>query len=305
MKQSTIAIVGAGVVGSTTAYTLMMHNLASEILLVDIHDIKCKGEVYDLSDALSFSSTATIKQASLAQAGQANIAIITAGIAQKPGQSRVDLLRTNHAVITSVIEGMKPLNKDLIIIVVTNPIDILTYVVQEISGLPRNQIFGSGTMLDTQRLRNLISTHIQVAEESIHVHVLGEHGDSQFVAWSSGHIAGISLADYPGLDMQILQQFSEQTKAKAYDIIACKGSTAFGVASCIAAYCTNILFNTNRITTVSNYVSEYNLCLSTPAPLGASGVLYSIIPPLNIQEKTLLDLSAKTVQEQLIAIKMR
>lgn len=305
MKQSTIAIVGAGVVGSTTAYTLMMHNLASHIILVDVKDIKCKGEVYDLSDALSFSSTATIEQGTLKQAGQADIVIIAAGIAQQPGQSRSELIETNYKVVTSVIEGMKPLKNDLIIIVVTNPIDILTYVVQKRAGLPKNQIFGSGTMLDSQRLRHAIGSHIKVAEESIHVHVLGEHGDTQLVAWSSAHIAGVPLVDYPGITMDLLTRWAQQTQQKAYDIIVCKGSTAFGVAACVAAYCTNILFDTHRITTVSNYIPEFDLCLSTPVSLGSSGVINSIIPPLTSQEKKLLQKSADSINRSLLALGLK
>lgn len=305
MKQSTIAVVGAGVVGSTTAYTLIMHNLASHILLVDVNDSKCRGEVLDLSDVLSFSSTATIETGSLSQAGQADIAIIAAGIAQKPGQTRAELLEENHRIIRTVIEGMKPLRKDLIIIVVTNPVDVLTSVAQQASGLPHQQVFGSGTMLDTQRLRHMIGSACAVAEESVHVHVLGEHADSQVVAWSSACIAGTPLLEMKGITADMLESWAKQTRAKAYEIIACKGSTAFGVAACVAAYCTNILFDTHRITTVSTYVERYGLYMSCPATLTAQGVGARFLPPLSPIEKDALDRSAQVIKDALIAIGAR
>ncbi|MFI5333019.1 MAG: L-lactate dehydrogenase [Candidatus Babeliales bacterium] len=297
MKQSKIAIIGAGVVGSTTAYTLMLRNIASDLILVDIQDIKCKGEVEDLSDTLSFSTTSSVTMGTLQQAGQTDIVIITAGIAQKPGQSRVDLLRTNYKVVTDIIAGMKPLNPDLIIIMVTNPIDVLTYGAQQVSGLPKNQIFGSGTMLDTQRLRHIISEAINVTEQSIHVYVLGEHGDSQFVAWSSATIAGTPILTFPNLTRSTLEAMAEQAKRKAYDIIECKGSTAFGIASCVAAYCQNIISNANRVTPVSCYIKEFDVCLSMPAVLGDKGVEQIVMPPLQDQERKQLELSAATIKK--------
>lgn len=296
MKQNTIAIIGAGVVGSTTAYTVMMKDGGSNVILVDINDIKCHGEVLDLSDTLSFSTISTIQAGTLQEAGQADIAIITAGIPQKPGQSRTDLLKTNHEVIRNIINGMKPLNPDMIIIVVTNPVDILTYVAQQIAGLPKHQIFGSGTFLDTQRLRNTISKKTNIAEQSIHVYVLGEHGDSQFVGWSCGTIAGVPILEFPQLSFQQLQSMAQETKEKAYNIIKCKGSTAFGISSCVWAYCENILNDTKRIVPVSCYYQEFDVCLSLPTILGKKGVEQIILPQLNDQELQLLKISIDTIK---------
>lgn len=302
MKQTTIAVVGAGVVGSTTAYTLMMQNIGSHIVLVDLNDSKCRAEVLDLSDALSFSDTATITRGTLAHAGQADIVIIAAGIAQKPGQTRAELLKANHRTIVDVIEGMQPIRKDLIIIVVTNPVDVMTYVAQKASGLPHRQVFGSGTMLDTQRLRHTIGTAVSVAEESIHVHVLGEHADSQVVAWSSARIAGIPITQMPGVTHQMLDTWARETRNKAYEIIACKGSTAFGVAACVAAYCNNIMFDTRRITTVSTYVEQYQLYMSCPVTLTGHGVGTCYVPELSQAEREALDRSAQVIQDSLVAI---
>jgi L-lactate dehydrogenase len=288
MRQSKIAVIGAGVVGSTTAYALMMRNLASKIMLVDIHATKCKGEVLDLSDALPFSSASEIIMGSLKEAGQADIAIITAGIPQKPEQSRMD-----------IIYGMRPINPDLILIIVSNPVDILTYYAQRIAELPKNQIFGSGTLLDTQRLRHLIGEKVRVSPQSVHVNVLGEHGDSQFVAWSTGHIAGIPLLDFPGINKEELATMALKARNKAYDIISCKGSTAFGIASCISTYCHNIIYDTRSAIPVSCYVREFGCCISMPAIIGKNGVEEILMPRLNHQEEAALQKSVEAIKNHI------
>lgn len=299
MKQAKIAIVGAGVVGSATAYTLIMQNLASTLILVDINDMKCKGEVFDLADAASFSTTAHVMVGTLQDAGQADIAIITSGIPQKPGQSRIDLLCTNYEIIKNVIQGMKPLNPGLIIIMVANPVDILTHLAQRIAGLPTNQVFGSGTLLDTQRLRYSISRAFNIAQESIHLYVLGEHGDSQFPAWSSATIAGVPLADFPSIDQQALDKLADTAKHRAYDIIACKGSTAFGIAACIAAYCKAIVFDAKAVMPVSCYREEFDVCLSMPVVMGRRGIEQVLAPVLNDKEKQKLQESAALLKHHM------
>lgn len=296
-----IAIIGAGVVGATTAYTLMMRNIASEIILVDINDIKCKGEVYDLTDALSFTSTSIVKQGSLKEAGQCDIAIITAGIPQKPGQTRLELLNTNYKIIQDIIKGMQPINPKAITIVVTNPVDILTHAVQKISGLPKNQIFGSGTMLDTQRLRALIGEKLKIAQQSVHLYTLGEHGDSQFTVWSSANIAGIPIQNF--IDPEELKKMQQKAKLKAYDIIECKGSTAFGVAACVSAYCQNIIFDAKRVLPVSCYLKDYDVCISMPVILGNAGIEKILMPLFNENEKRDFENSISTTKEYLAKVK--
>lgn len=299
MKQAKIAIVGAGVVGSATAYTLIMQNLASSLILVDINDIKCKGEVLDLSDAASFFTPADIEIGTLQDAGQADIAIITSGVPQKPGQSRIDLLHTNYEIIKNVIHGMKPLNPALIIIIVANPVDILTHLAQQIAGLPTNQVFGSGTLLDTQRLCYSISRTFNIAQESIHLYVLGEHGDSQFPVWSSATIAGVPLVDFPDIDQQELDKLADTAKHRAYDIIACKGSTAFGIAACIATYCKAIMLDTKMVMPVSCYREEFDICLSMPAVMGRHGIEQVLVPALNDEEKHKLQESAALLKHHM------
>lgn len=297
MKQSTVAIIGAGTVGANIAYTLITHNFVSTIIMVDCDNKRCQGEIEDLSNALPFVGNATIINGTLAQAALADIIIIAAGVPQKPGQTRLELLTTNTQVVTSIIKGLQPLNPQSIIIVVTNPVDILTRLVQELSGLPRNQIFGSGTLLDTQRLRGIIGKKIDIDPRSIHVFIIGEHGDSQCVAWSSAQIAGIPIAQFPELTQESLEAMAQQARQKAYDIIACKGSTSFGIAACVSAYCQNILFDQKRIVPVSCFVNAFEVCFSMPAVLGKNGIERIIPLPLHNDELRKLTQSAEILQK--------
>ena len=193
MNHVTIAIVGAGSVGSTIAYSLIMANFVSRIALVDINKERCQGEIDDLTDAqATVASHTEIFQGTLQDASQADIIVIAAGVSQKVGESRLDLLKTNKKVIESIVAGLKPIQKNAIIIVVTNPIDLLTHLVVQSVGLPHNQIFGSGTLLDTQRLKSLMSKRIAVDPQSINLFVIGEHGDSQIALWSTATVGGVS-----------------------------------------------------------------------------------------------------------------
>lgn len=285
MKPVTVAIVGAGAVGSTIAYTLLMRTVASTIILVDSAQKKCSGEVLDLLDARIFSDVHDVRAGTLRDAGQADILIIAAGVPQKPGQSRSELLATNKVVVRSIIEGMGSFRSDLIIIVVTNPVDVLTFLVQKISGLPRSHIFGSGTLLDTDRLRRCVGESIDVDPRSVDLFVLGEHGESQFVAWSTATIAGMPLIEFPGFSRAACAQYADAARKRVYEIIECKGATAFGVAACVASYCVDVIFDTKRITPVSCYVEEYDLCMSMPAVIGARGIEKVIIPLLSEEER--------------------
>jgi L-lactate dehydrogenase len=299
MKKSTVAIVGTGVVGSTTAYTLLLSGFVSKIMLIDTNVQRCKGELEDLLDARPFGGNAEIVQGTLQEAGQADIVIIAAGMAQKPDQPRIELLNTNRKIIASIIAGMKPLNKDLIIIMVTNPVDVLTLQAQELSGLPRNQIFGSGTLLDSQRLRGKIGDKLGIAQQSIHAYVLGEHGDTQFVAWSCANIGGVPLAAFSELSAKELEQMAQEARQKVYEIIRCKGSTAYGIAACVTAYCQNILLDSKRIAPVSCFVEELKVCLSMPAVLGKQGVERILRLPLSKDEQAKLAVTAAAVRELL------
>ena len=297
MKQSKVAIIGAGRVGSTIAYALMLRNSAAEIILVDINKALCAGEVDDLSDALSFSSSSSVIAATPEQAAQADIIVITAGKAQEPDQDRIALLDANKKIALSITGSLKNINPNAVIIVVSNPVDVITRIVQETGILPKNQIFGSGTMLDTQRLRGLIAKKVNVAEQSVHVYILGEHGDSQFVAWSDADIGGMPIEQFPGLDQAVLNEMALKARQKAYEIIKCKGSTYYGVATCVAAYCENILFNQRRVMPVSTWIEKLSVCLSMPCVIGQKGIEQVVDIPLNEKEGKELQESAQKLRK--------
>jgi L-lactate dehydrogenase len=285
MKQTKIAIIGAGAVGSTTAYALMLRNVAAEIHLVDVNETRCKGEVFDLSDVLSFSETSKIQTSSLEHVRDSDIIILAAGLPQKSGQSRRELINTNKKIALDIVSGLKPLNTDSIIIVVTNPVDAITYFVHHALSLPAGHIFGTGTFLDSQRVRGEIAKKIAIAEESIHAYILGEHGDSQIAAWSSAHIAGVPLLKFPGITQKDLDAFAQATRTKVYDIIQCKGATFFGITACVAALCEDIVFDQKRIAPVSVFNEKLGVCLSLPAVIGRNGAEKIMPIPLNDMEQ--------------------
>jgi len=296
MKHTKISIIGAGAVGSTIAYALMLKNIAAEICLIDINEIRCRGEILDLSDALSFCGPSSIREETAKNAGNSDIIIIAAGKRQEPGQDRIALLDANKKIIKSILEEIQPINKETIIIMVTNPVDILTLYAQEIVNHPRSQLFGSGTFLDTQRLRGLLSKKLQIAEQSIHAYILGEHGDTQFPAWSCARIAGIPLKDF-SLTEQELDEIARTTKEKAYEIIKCKGATFYGIATCVAALCRTIIFDQKRVTPVSCYLEQYDVCMSVPTVLGEHGIEKILQLPLSQKERELLDQSAQSLKQ--------
>jgi L-lactate dehydrogenase len=289
-----IAIIGLGNVGSTIAYSLI-NNISAEILLVDVNVHKCKGELLDLSDAVQNSST-TLRMASFPEAAQADIIIISAGKPQLIGQSRTDLLKTNSSVITSIINSLKPINPHAILIMVTNPVDIMTHSALKASGLAASQVFGSGTLLDTIRLQNILANTFNCSRTQVATYVLGEHGDSQFPVWSQTTISGKSITNL-GLTQPQLDELAASTREQAYEIIRCKGATYYGVASCVTTYCKAIVNDSKTNIPVSCFIERFNLCLSMPALIGRRGIEKIIELPLNAQEIALLEKSVQTLFE--------
>lgn len=297
MKPSKIAIIGAGSVGSTTAYAILVKNIAAEIVLIDIDQVRCSGEVLDLSDALSFHRSSDIRIGSANDAKDADIIVIAAGIAQKPDQPRTELVQKNREIITSIMKSITPLNPDAIIVMVTNPVDVMTLHAQSLANIPRNQVIGSGTMLDSKRVGVIIAEMLGVSERSVNAYILGEHGDTQFPAWSSAYVGCVPLLEYPGIDEKKLDALGQSVKNKAYEIIKCKGATFFGIASCVAALCECILFNQRLIVPVSTYLEEFKICLSMPVVLGKRGIERRIAIHLNDDEKELLEQSAQAIKQ--------
>lgn len=297
MKHSKIAIIGAGFVGSTTAYSLLLQNIAAEIILVDINEIRCRGEILDLSDALSFDGTSQIRSGSARDAAQADIIVIAAGKPQKINESRTELLAANTGIINDVFKEIKPINPQAIVIIITNPVDLITHQAQQIADLPYNQVFGSGTFLDTQRLHSIIAHKLHISEQSVDAYILGEHGDTQFAAWSSAKIGGIPALNYPGLTEKDLHTIAMDVKNKAYEIISCKGATYYGIAACVARMCKAIIFDQKLVLPLSVYNEQFDTCLSMPVVLGENGVEKILPIELSSNEQAALIASANQLKK--------
>lgn len=294
-----IAIIGAGAVGSTIAYSLILKNIPADVLLVDTNEKRCRGEILDLQDIQSYNQTCGISAGLFKDARDANIIIIAAGARQEVGQSRMDLIATNKEVITQICNQLIPLRSDAIILMISNPVDILTTHAQRMLNISTNRIFSSGTLLDTQRLLATLSKRYKVAEQSIDVFILGEHGDTQFPAWSTAHIAGVPLCDFESCNQIELDAMAQEVAHRAYEIISCKGSTFFGIASCITTICQAIIHNQNLILPVSCYQKEFDLYLSMPAIIGKQGIEGIVPIKLNTQEYNQLKASAYTIKQRL------
>ena len=301
MKHSKIGIIGAGFVGSTTAYALLLQNIAAEIILIDINEIRCRGEILDLSDAIPSDGASQIRAGNAQDAAQADIIIIAAGKPQKINESRTELLNANIQIVESVFAEIKPINPQAIVIIITNPVDLITYHAQKISGLPRNQIFGSGTFLDTQRLCTIVAHKLHVSEKSVDAYILGEHGDSQFAAWSSAKIGGIPVADFSELTAQDLEAMATEVRDKAYEIISCKGATYYGIATCVAQMCKAIIFDQKLVLPLSTYNEQFNVCLSMPVVLRENGIEKILPIPLSDNEQKKFAESAKQLRQFLNA----
>jgi len=252
-----VTVVGAGFVGSTTAYTLMLSGLISEIVLIDINAKKADGEVMDLNHGMPFVRPVEIYRGDYKDCAGSDIVIITAGANQKEGETRIDLVKRNTEVFKNIINEIVKYNNDCILLVVTNPVDILTYVTYKLSGFPKNKVIGSGTVLDTARFRYLLSEHVKVDARTVHAYIIGEHGDTEVAAWSLANIAGIPMDRYCDECHQCEEQISrnkiyESVKNAAYEIIRNKGATYYAVALAVRRIVEAIVRNENSILTVSS-----------------------------------------------------
>lgn len=275
------AIIGCGFVGATTAYTLIQSELFSEIVLIDIDRKKAEGEAMDLVHGLPFLSPVRIYAGDYNDLSDAAIVIITAGANQKPGQTRTDLVKTNVKIFHSIVDNIVKYNRDGILLVVTNPVDILTHVTWKVSGFPSSRVIGSGTVLDTARLKYLIGQRLGVDARNVHSFIIGEHGDSELAVWSSANISGIDLDTYCAESashgtIESLRGIYDEVKNSAYSIIEAKGATYYAVAQAVKRICTAILRNERTIMPVSTYLDgEYgisNLCMSMPSIVGKDGI---------------------------------
>lgn len=297
-----VAVIGAGNVGSTIAYTLMLKNLASQIVLIDINGSKEKGEVLDIDDGLCSVETGSVVGGNFKDAANADLIILTSGVAQKPGETRLQLTQKNKAITKSIFKKIGKIKKSTILIVVSNPVDVITYTVQQITKLAKNQIFGSGTSLETARLKTNLSKHLKVSSSSIDGYALGEHGDSGFVAWSTVTVGGSPVSKFIKSTKE-LNNIEKQVKNEVYEIIKRKGSTFFGIASVVSGLVEAVFLNQRRVMPVSTRLSNWNgvsgVCLSVPAIIGKNGVEKVWPLKLNIEEKKKFADSAKKIKAYL------
>ncbi len=303
-----IAIVGVGNVGATFAHALMLSGLATEIVLIDRDPRKAEGEAMDLNHAIPLVTATRIWAGDYKDCAGAAVTVITAGSAQKPGETRMDLLQRNKSIFQTIITQVVQNNPDGLILVATNPVDILTYAAWKISGLPAQRVLGSGTILDTARLRYLLSQQFGVDARSVHAYIIGEHGDSEVPVWSLANIAGMRLADYcaangTSCEMDLLQGIFEQTRDAAYHIIERKGATYYAISAGLVAIVQAILRDQNTVLSVSSLIESYygidNVYLSLPCIVDRGGVEKMLRLNLNPEEVMGLQKSAKMLKETL------
>jgi L-lactate dehydrogenase len=276
-----IAVVGAGNVGSTFAYSLVLSGLASEIVLIDADQARAEGQAMDLDHAVPFNQPVRVWAGGFEDCKGALVTMVSAGANQKPGEPRTDLLKRNIAVFRNVIGEIAAVNPEGIILVATNPVDVLTYAAYKISGLSRRRVFGSGTILDTARFRTLLANHFDVDPRSLHAHIIGEHGDSEVPVWSLANIAGVRLADlsgegWPKYEAQAMEEIFRKTRDAAYHIIERKGATYYAVASGLLRIVEAIVRDQSTVlSTTSLLTGQYGLsdvCLSLPTVINRRGV---------------------------------
>lgn len=313
---SKITIIGAGSVGSTIAYTLSGQDIASELVLIDINKEKVKGEVMDIEQGTCFRDPISIVAGDYKDAKDSDIVIITSGIARKPGQTRIELTQTNVNILKEITPEIVKAAPNALYIIVSNPVDIMTYVFTKISGLPENQIIGSGTILDSARLRCGLSEHFQVAQRNIHAYVYGEHGDTSFVPWSAARIAGVNVDDY----YEIAEKFGKKIEKLDKDamltyvqksggqVIANKGATFYAVTRGVCRLCGFLLSASESVTTVSSMMhGEYGIedvCLSTLALVGPNGIQGKFEMKLTDEEVEKLKASADALKAVIAQIEL-
>ncbi|MFV0353303.1 MAG: L-lactate dehydrogenase [Oscillospiraceae bacterium] len=308
-RQVKIAILGAGNVGASIAFTLTVSGLASELVLVDINKEKAEGEAMDIIQGTAFCPPTNIYAGDTSAIKGADIVVVTLGLARKPGQSRIDLAQANVDIVKSIMPEIVSYAPNALYVVVSNPVDILTYVIQKVTGLPSSQVIGSGTMLDTSRLRSRLASHVGLSPKNVHAYVLGEHGDTSVIPWSLASIAGLSINEYCSVssktgsrcDITGLAEIEHDVRTSGAEVIRRKGATFYAVALSVRRICESLLTGTRSVLTVSSMLNgEYGIndvCLSIPFVVNSGGIQDSVPPPLTKEEEALLHASANSLKE--------
>lgn len=297
-----VTIIGAGMVGSTLAYSLVTQDVAEEIALVDINKKLVKAQVMDLQHAIPFTKKTNVKVGTYDDCKDSRVVVITCGAAQKPGETRLDLIEKNTKIIKEIMPQIFKINPNIIVLIITNPVDVLTYISIKMFPKKKNQIIGSGTTLDSARFRYLLSQKLNVNAKSIHAYIMGEHGDSEFPVWSTARVGNSKLV----LNKKDQQKIFEETKNAAYAIIAGKQSTYYGIGSAASYVIRAIMHDKLIVLPVSHLIENIygvkDVCLSTPAIVGRNGITESLPLELSKEERVLFIKSAKVLKKAIKSV---
>ncbi len=300
-----VALIGCGFVGSASAFALMQSGLFSEMVLIDANTAKAEGEALDIAHGLSYAKPMQIYAGTYEDIADAAIIVISAGANQKPGETRLDLVKKNIAIFRSIMGELNRVKVEGILLIVANPVDILTAAAVKLSGLPENRVFGSGTVLDTARFKYLLGEHLGVDSRNVHAFILGEHGDSEIAVWSSANISGIPVHDFCELKghydhEKAMKEIADNVKNAAYEIIEKKQATYYGIAMSVRRICEAVIRDEKSILPVSRMLhGEYGIdgvALSLPAIVGAGGVEIPVPAELNEEELSALKKSGETLK---------
>ena len=306
MKKGKVVLIGTGFVGMSMAYSMLNRGGVNELVLIDIDKDKTIGEEMDLSHGLPFApQKIVIKAGDYDECKDAQVVVITAGIAQKPGQTRLELAETNTKIMKQITQNIMKSGFDGVIIVASNPVDLMTYVVSKVSGLPKNQVIGSGTVLDTARLRYIMSDHLQVSSKNIHAYIMGEHGDSSFVPWNHAYVGCKRIKDVMkdnNLPIEDLEKVHQDVVNAAYEIINKKKATYYGIGMALSKLVKAVLDNENTILTVSTYLNngqygQNDIYIGVPAIINNNGVRELLNIELTSEEQEKLDNSCRIIKE--------
>ena len=300
------AVIGCGFVGSSTAFAMMHTGVFSELVLIDVNQDKAQGEAMDLSHGLPFARPMKIYAGDYSDLRECALIVITAGAAQKPDETRLDLVHKNVGIFRSIIPEIVKYNKEAVLLVVSNPVDILTYAAQKLSGLPSRQVLGSGTVLDTARLKYLVGEHLGVDSRSVHAFIIGEHGDSELAVWSGANVSGVDLDHFCELcghtrHRENMERIYTDVRDSAYEIIEKKGATYSGIAAAVARIAQCIVRDEHSVLPVStNLHGLYgvgDLCMSVPTVVGRRGAEKVLEIEMNDEERAEFRRSAATLEE--------
>ena len=309
-----VAVVGCGYVGATFAFTALVKGTARRLALVDVNAKKARGDAADLAHGMPFGHPVEIEAGddySLVEG--ADVVVLSAGVSQRPGETRMDLLKRNGDVFREMVAKVTAHNRDCIFLVVTNPVDVLTYLTLKESGFPPARVIGSGTVLDTARFRSLLSEHCRVDARNVHAYILGEHGDSELPVWSAANIAGVPIAQRcvecgRGCGDETREEIFARVRRAAYEIIEAKGATYYAVALGMERIVEAIARDENSVLTVSSLVEDYHgvrdVCLSVPTVVNRSGVREQILLPLAPEERDALRKSAGVIRSAIDGLKL-